>query len=57
MTAILNRRAVMGVARHGLTALGGYLVAMGYADPGTADALTGGGVALVGVVWSILDKT
>jgi hypothetical protein len=42
--------------RHFFTALGGALVAHGYADPGVAEEIAGGAVALVGVVLSYVNK-
>lgn len=47
---------VTGLARHLLTAGGGYLVAQGVLDAGTAELAVGALVTLVGVVWSILEK-
>jgi hypothetical protein len=48
--------AVMGIARHILTLAGGYLVAKGTLDAAAAETLVGAGVAVVGVVWSVLEK-
>lgn len=46
----------LGLARHILTALGGYLVARGTLDAATVEAGVGAAVTLGGVAWSILDK-
>lgn len=42
--------------RHSLTAAGGYLVANGYATDSQSAQLIGGGLALVGIVWSYFNK-
>ncbi len=48
---------LVGIAlRHGLTVLGGYLLAEGYADAAQIDAITGGALAVSGVVMSIWEK-
>lgn len=54
--AIVTRKLAGIAARHVLTAAGAYLVAEGYADQSAVDAMAGGGVALAGVVWSVLEK-
>tara|TARA_R110002096_G_scaffold216523_7_gene404427 strand:+ start:571 stop:753 length:183 start_codon:yes stop_codon:yes gene_type:complete len=47
-----------GIAlRHGATALGGYLIASGYADEATVQQIVGGAVALGGVVLSLAEKS
>lgn len=48
--------AVMGIARHALTLAGGFLVARGTLDAAAAETLVGAGVAIIGVVWSVLEK-
>ena len=45
-----------GIVRHVLTAAGGALVAKGYADEATVQALVGGLIALIGVIWSVVSK-
>jgi hypothetical protein len=45
-----------GISRHVLTALGGVLVAKGYADESTVNAGIGAAVTLGGVAWSVIDK-
>jgi len=54
--SFITAKVAGAVARHFLTVAGGYLVAKGYADEGTVAEITGGGVALAGVVWSVLEK-
>jgi hypothetical protein len=46
----------LGLARHILTALGGYLVARGTIDAATAEAAIGAVVTLGGAAWSVVDK-
>lgn len=48
--------AILGIARHILTLGGGYLIAQGLVDAGQAETLVGAGVAIVGVVWSLIEK-
>ena len=56
MKTLILTQFVGPVIRHGLTVAGGYLMAEGIADQTAVDAITGGGVALVGVVLSLWDK-
>jgi hypothetical protein len=44
------------ILRHSATVLGGYLVASGIADEGTAEAIMGGFVAAGGLVLSWVEK-
>jgi hypothetical protein len=48
--------AILGVVRHLLTFGAGYLVARGFIDESTAEALVGAVLTLIGVGWSIYDK-
>jgi hypothetical protein len=50
------KETILGVIRHILTALGGGLVASGNATDGDVQAIIGGIVAAVGVIWSIWSK-
>ena len=52
----MGKETVLGIVRHVLTFAGGLLVYMGWADEGTATAITGAIFTLVGGVWSIWDK-
>lgn len=52
----MNKDTILGVIRHILTFGGGYLVTKGFTDAATSDQIIGGVTALIGVVWSILDK-
>lgn len=48
---------VLGIARHLLTAGGGALVAQGTLDAATAQTAVGALVTLVGVGWSVYEKS
>ncbi len=52
----MNAEIVGGIARHFLTAVGGYFVATGALDAGTLETAVGAAVALIGVAWSIRAK-
>ena len=45
-----------GLIRHGLTFLGGLLVAKGYIDAEAVQEIVGAVMTLGGFVWSVLDK-
>lgn len=44
------------LARHALTAGGGYLVSKGLIDTGQAEILIGAGLAITGIAWSVIEK-
>lgn len=46
-----------GLMRHLLTIVGGYYVAKGQIDQDTVNTAIGGISSLIGVVWSIRNKT
>jgi hypothetical protein len=52
----MNAAVILGVVRHVLTGLGGAAVAGGWLTEGMVTELVGGLVAVVGVIWSIVDK-
>lgn len=52
----MSKTKVLGIVRHVLTFAGGFAVAQGYADEATVQQVVAGLAALVGVVWSVLDK-
>ena len=52
----MSKEMWLGLARHVLTAFGGYLVARGTLDAATAEAVVGAAVTLGGVAWSVADK-
>lgn len=52
----MSKEKVFGVIRHILTFVGGGIVLLGYTDDAMVQEVIGGVLALVGTVWSILDK-
>lgn len=56
MKALILKQFIGPMVRHGMTVLGGYLMAEGLADQIAVDAIAGGGVALVGVALSVFEK-
>jgi hypothetical protein len=48
---------VSALVRHILTFGGGYFIAQGIVDEATMTTIISGGVALIGVIWSLRDKT
>jgi hypothetical protein len=52
----MNKEQVLGTIRHTLTFIGGILVTKGYVDETTIEAITGGIITLVGLVWSTIIK-
>lgn len=52
----MTQEQVSGVIRHVLSAVGGILIAKGLLSDGTWTELTGAGMALFSVIWSIVAK-
>jgi hypothetical protein len=52
----MNQDILLGIARHILTALGGMLVARGWADPAGLDTAVGALITLAGFAWSVWHK-
>lgn len=52
----MTQEQIFGVIRHGLSAVGGILIAKGLLDEGSLTELTGAILALTGVIWSIVSK-
>lgn len=52
----LLRTSVAGLVRHGMTKLGGVLVAAGYLGDDGVTLMVGLGSSVVGVVWSFWQK-
>lgn len=52
----MTKDRVLGIVRHVLTFGGGLLVAQGWADDATVQTIVAGVIALVGTVWSVVDK-
>jgi uncharacterized membrane protein len=53
----MNKNQILGIARHILTFVGGFLVVRGYVDESTLTEIIGSVVTLAGLVWSVADKT
>jgi hypothetical protein len=52
----MNTPAILGLLRHALTLLGGYLAGQGALNPADSETIVGGLVALVGFVLSWRNK-
>lgn len=52
----MSQDIILGLIRHGLTTLGGVLVARGYLDDGTLQAIIGALLTLGGAGWSVYAK-
>lgn len=50
---MMNKEQILGLVRHVLTIAAGYFIAEGKLDPGAADSIIGGLLAIVGVLWSV----
>lgn len=48
--------SIDGLIRHVLTGVGGVIIAKGLADDATIQTIIGGVMALVGLVWSLVNK-
>lgn len=47
---------LQALVRHGLTTLGGVLIAKGVLDEGLVNELIGAVMTVLGVLWSLIDK-
>jgi|LauGreDrversion4_2_1035121.scaffolds.fasta_scaffold29290_8 hypothetical protein len=56
MNMKLTKEQVIGIIRHSLTFVGGLLIMKGIVDEATLTEVTGGVIALVGTIWSIIEK-
>jgi formylmethanofuran dehydrogenase subunit C len=52
----LTKEQILGIARHGLTFIGGILIMKGLVDEATATEIIGGIITLAGTIWSVIDK-
>lgn len=52
----MNREQVLGILRHTLTFVGGFLVTKGLIEESQLIEITGAAVTLVGAIWSVLAK-
>jgi hypothetical protein len=53
---MVQKEQILGLIRHGLTFLGGILVAKGLASEGQVMDIVGMAVTFVGAVWSVLSN-
>lgn len=52
----LTKEQILGIVRHGLTFIGGILIAKGLVDESTVTEIVGGIITLAGTIWSIIEK-
>lgn len=52
----MTREFILSLIRHALTGIGSVMVARGYADAGTTEAIIGGVLAVIGLGMSWRDK-
>lgn len=52
----MSKERVLGIIRHTLTFVGGFLVMKGIVDEAIVTEIVGGVIGLVGTIWSIFDK-
>ena len=52
----MSKEAILGVLRHILTFLGGYLSTEGWMEGAEVQQGVGAAVTLIGLIWSIRDK-
>ena len=52
----MNKNQILGIARHILTFVGGFLVVRGTIDESTLTEIVGSVITLAGLVWSVIDK-
>jgi hypothetical protein len=52
----LTKEQILGIVRHGLTFIGGILIAKGLIDESTATEIIGGVITLAGTIWSVIEK-
>ena len=52
----LTREQIDGLIRHGLTAIGGALVILGYLEESVVSEIIGGIMTAIGFIWSVKSK-
>lgn len=57
VTQTASRKFISAILRHALTMGGGWMISEGYADDETVSQISGGVIALSGVLLSLLDKS
>lgn len=53
----MTKEQVQGIVRHIFTFIGGILVVKGFADETMISEVSGSLIALIGTVWSIINKS
>lgn len=53
----MNQEQLLGIIRHTLTIVGAVLITNGTVDESNWTIITGSTLGLVGLIWSILDKS
>lgn len=48
--------AILGIARHLMTAVGTALATTGWIEAGQVETFVGAAVALIGIAWSVIEK-
>ena len=52
----MNKDQILGLIRHLLTFVGGFLITKGVIDQGTSVEAIGAITTLIGTIWSVLSK-
>lgn len=52
----MNWEVVQGLVRHALTTVGGIMASKGYIEAGEVEIIVGGALAIIGVIWSMVNK-
>ena len=52
----MNKEQILGLIRHLLTFVGGFLITKGVIDQGTSVEAIGAITTLIGTIWSVLSK-
>jgi hypothetical protein len=52
----LTKEQFLGIVRHSLTFIGGFLVMKGLVDDATLNEVIGGVITLAGTIWSVVEK-
>jgi hypothetical protein len=52
----MKKEQILGIVRHSLTFVGGFLVMKGFTDETMVNEIVGATMTLIGGIWSIIDK-
>lgn len=52
----LTKDKILGLIRHGLTAVGGAVVMLGFVEEGLVTEIIGGVMTAIGFIWSYVEK-